>query len=196
VLGFEALAMTQQLLTVVALEDSSVYALPLRELDVWRRQSAPLDHALQRALCAQLASATDIAGMMAAVAAEVRLARFLVWMSARMAARGQSPHRLFLRMSRRDIASLLAVAHETVSRGFAVLAASGYVTVDNREVEIRDMEGLKACTRYTRRETDEAPRRHWPSMANGYEVEQLFAPHGGPQGGPRERSQGPQAPRC
>ncbi len=158
-LGFEGLAAGRQPLGVMALEDAGVLVLPLAELELWRRQHPALDQALLRALATQLVRAREHAAMMAAVAAEVRLARFLVWMSGWMASRGQSPRRFVLRMSRRDIASLLAVAHETVSRSFGLLAEWGYLRVDNRDVEILDMAGLKACTRSTRRDTDDPHHR-------------------------------------
>jgi CRP/FNR family transcriptional regulator, anaerobic regulatory protein len=158
VLGFEALSRGRHTSSVVALEDSTVFALPLRELDHWRQHAPALDHAMQFALSRQLARAGETAEMMAAVAAETRLARFLVWMSACMAERGQSPRRLFLRMSRRDIASLLGVAHETVSRSFTALADWGYLRVENREVEILDAAALRACTRNTRGLADEGVR--------------------------------------
>jgi CRP/FNR family transcriptional regulator, anaerobic regulatory protein len=158
VLGFDALCSGRHPTSVVALEDATVFALPLRELDHWRQQCPALDHALQLALSRQLGRAGAVAEMMAAVAAEVRLARFLVWLSAGMAERGQSPRRLYLRMSRRDIASLLGVAHETVSRSFTALADWGLLRVDNRQVEIVDADGLRACTRSTRGSSDELPR--------------------------------------
>jgi CRP/FNR family transcriptional regulator len=158
VLGFEAISRGRHTASVVALEDSTVFTLPLRELDRWRQHFHALDHALQFALSRQLARAGEIAEMMAAVAAETRLARFLVWLSGCMAERGQSPRRLYLRMSRRDIASLLGVAHETVSRSFSALADWGMLRVDNREVEILDEDGLRACTRGTRGLADDAPR--------------------------------------
>jgi len=159
VLGFEAVCRGRHVSSVVALEDSTVFMLPLRDLSRWRQLSPALDQALQYALSRQLARAGEIAEMMAAVAAEVRLARFLEWLSNSMADRGQSPWRLYLRMSRRDIASLLGVAHETVSRSFGALAEWGYLKVDNRSVEIIDAAGLHACTRSTRGMADEAPRR-------------------------------------
>jgi CRP/FNR family transcriptional regulator len=158
VLGFEALSRGRHTCSVVALEDSTVFAVPLRELDGWRQRAPALDHALQFALSRQLARAGEIAEMMAAVAAETRLARFLIWMSACMAERGQSPRRLYLRMSRRDIASLLGVAHETVSRSFTALAEWGYLRVVNREVEILDAAGLRGCTRNTRGLADDGGR--------------------------------------
>jgi len=160
VLGFEAVSRGHHTATVIALEDSTAFSLPLRELDRWRQRFPSLDHALQFALSRQLVRAGEVAEMMAAVAAETRLARFLVWLSGCMAERGQSSRRLYLRMSRRDIASLLGVAHETVSRSFTALADWGCLRVDNREVEILDEAALRACTRGTRGAGDEGPRAH------------------------------------
>ena len=71
-------------------------------------------------------------------------------MTSQMVERGQSPRRLLLRMNRRDIASYLGVAHATASRSFGALADAGYLKVDNRSVEIVDLDGLKVCARNTR----------------------------------------------
>ena len=87
---------------------------------------------------------------MSAVAADVRLARFLVQLSAQMAERGQSSRRLLLRMNRRDIANHLGLAHETISRAFRVLSDAGWLRVEDREVEILDLEGLTHCAHATR----------------------------------------------
>lgn len=159
VLGFEALAEDRQRTGAVALEDSIVYAIAARDLLLWRRQYPSLDNALQLGLSRQLARAGEMTELMAAVSSEVRLARFIMWWSARMVAQGQSPRRLRLRMSRRDIASLLGVAHETVSRSFSTFVECGLLSVANREVEILDMERLKACTRNTRGLSDDMPYR-------------------------------------
>ena len=85
---------------------------------------------------------------MAAVAAEVRLARFLVHMAAQMESLGRSPRRFVLRMCRRDLASHLGVAHETVSRSFSMLAYWGCIRVSVREVEIIDEQRLRAGVRF------------------------------------------------
>jgi len=147
---------------VVALEVSTVWVLPLQGLRELRQACPALDDGLQRALSRQLQRAADLTQMMAAVASDVRLARFLLWTVARMAEMGQSPRRVLLRMSRRDIASLLGVAHETVSRSFTAMADAGWLKVDNREVEILDLERLQARARSTRGlvECDGAPARH------------------------------------
>lgn len=149
-LGYEALHSGLQPASVVALEDATAYALSMHELQDLRERCPALDRALQMAISRQLVRAAGTAEMMAAVASDARLARFLLWVSARMEEMGQSPRRLLLRMCRRDIASLLGVAHETVSRSFTMLADAGYIRVDNREVEILDFEHLRLRARSTR----------------------------------------------
>jgi CRP/FNR family transcriptional regulator len=158
VLGFDALCSNGHPTAAVALEDSSVYAILVRDLFAFGHSSAALGRVVHRAVSGALARHGEIADVMAAVSAEVRLARFLTHLSERMAACGQSPRRFHLRMSRRDIASYLGVAHETVSRSFGELVGWGLVAVKNREVEIVDMSALRALSRNTRRQIDEAGR--------------------------------------
>jgi len=150
VLGYDAVYSGCHPTTAVALEDSTVHALALADLFTLCKRVPGLDHAIHLTLSRQLTHQVEIASLMAAVAAEVRLARFLVQLSERMAERGQSPRRMLLRMSRRDIASHIGVAHETVSRSFSVLVQWGCLAVCNREVEILDLERLKACASSTR----------------------------------------------
>ena len=154
-LGFEALASGRHPSAAVALEESSVYSLPLPEFESLGRRLPPLEQSVHRALSLALTRRGELAEVMAAVAAEVRLARFLLQLSRCMATCGQSPRRFHLRMSRRDIASYLGVAHETVSRSFGALARWGWLGVDNREVEIHDLAALQQFALNTRRSSDE-----------------------------------------
>ncbi|MGL6111934.1 MAG: Crp/Fnr family transcriptional regulator [Rubrivivax sp.] len=156
VLGFDALSSGTHPTAAVALEDSSVFVVLLRDFFPLGQRIGTLDTLVLRATSGALASRAELADVMAAVAAEVRLARFLLQLSQRMAACGQSPRRFHLRMGRRDIASYLGVAHETVSRSFSALVRWGLLRVDNREVEVLDMPGLKAFALNTRRQVDES----------------------------------------
>ena len=63
-------------------------------------------------------------------------------------------------MTRRDIASHLGVAHETVSRSFTALADWGYIRVLNRDVEVLDPDGLRAFSLITRGLVDPHHERH------------------------------------
>jgi CRP/FNR family transcriptional regulator len=156
-LGYDALCCGQHPTTAVALEDSTVLVLPMGDLFALCQSVPEFARSLHASTSRQLLHQVEIADLMAAVSAEVRLARFLLQLSNHMAERGQSPRRLYLRMSRKDIASHLGVAHETVSRSFGTLANWGCVAVSNREVEILDRALLKACASNTRGLAD-APR--------------------------------------
>jgi CRP/FNR family transcriptional regulator len=155
VLGFDAICMGHYPTASVALEEASVYVLPMHDILTPGQRVAALDRVVTMAVSRALSQRGELADVMAAVAAEVRLARFLVQLSRRMEACGQSPRRFRLRMGRRDIASHLGVAHETVSRSFHALVKWSLLHVSNREVEIIDMKGLLALSRSTRRHVEE-----------------------------------------
>lgn len=149
-IGYDGLYREHYAFGAVALEDSRVIVLPMAGLAALRQRAPALDAVLQTLIARQLAHAGEIAEVMAAVAADARLARFLVQLSARMAERGQSPRRLLLRMNRRDIANHLGLAHETISRSLRLLCDAGWLRVANRDVEILDPQALKRCARSTR----------------------------------------------
>lgn len=165
-LGFDAICMGNHPTAAIALEESSVYSLPVRDLYGLGRRIPALEQQLHRAASIALARSLELADVMAAVSAEVRLARFLVQWSRRMAGCGQSPRRFHLRMSRRDIASYLGVAHETVSRSFSALQSWGLLRVTNRDVEIADLPALTTFARSTRKTFEE--RQPLPAAAFGH----------------------------
>lgn len=155
VLGFDALCMEFHPAAVLALEDSTVFMIPRRQIETYSEAVPSFAGALQQAGSLTLIRSREMVDILAAVASEVRLARFLILLSRRMAGCGLSPKRFYLRMGRRDIASLLGVAQETISRSFGALSAMGLLHVDDRNVEILNMTELKAFSRSTRRAMDE-----------------------------------------
>ena len=76
--------------------------------------------------------------------ADERMAAFLVGLSRRLAARGFSPRRFQLTMSRTDIANYLRQAPETVSRVLRRFEHDGVLHIKQREVEIVDSARLEA----------------------------------------------------
>ena len=150
VLGFDGLAGGHHGSSAVALEDASVYTMALADVERLRRASPLFDRQWQDALSRQLTRLCELAVLMAAVSAERRVARFLLQLSQRMAARGRSPRRLLLRMSRRDIASYLGLAHESVSRSLTAMSSAGLLHVAHRDLEITDEAGLQAFAQCTR----------------------------------------------
>jgi len=143
-LGFDALCVGAHPTSAVALEDATVYAIPVRDLTALGQRIAGFDHALRFALSRQLSRRDEQIALMAPMAAEVRMARFLMQQSQHMAARGQSPRIFHLPMGRRDIARYLGIAHETVSRSFGSSSLRECVRVENRAIAILDMDRLAA----------------------------------------------------
>jgi len=150
VLGLEGLAGGRVLATAEALQDSLVFAIPIHDLRALRAVNPLFDERLQQSLSMQWSRMRDLAWLTGAVGSDRRTARFLLLMARRMAERGMSARRLHLTMRRRDIASYLGLAHESISRSMTALAAAGFLKVLGREVEIIDMDGLRLLASNTR----------------------------------------------
>jgi len=163
-LGFDALCVDAHPTSAVALEDATVYAVPVRDLPTLGQRIDGLDRALHFALSRQLSRRDEQIALMAPMAAEVRMARFLMQQSLHMAARGQSPRLFHLPMGRRDIARYLGIAHETVSRAFGSSSLRECVRVENRAIAILDMDRLAAlaCNTCQAAETPHRTQRPRP----------------------------------
>lgn len=149
-IGLDGLCTNRHASGAVALEDSTVAVLPFRELLSHSRKLPALEQFLHHALGAEMLHRRETQYLMSASSSEVRVARFLLHFSQRQNALGLSDRRLRLRMCRRDIASCLGLAHETVSRALTSLAQAKCITVSNRDIEIIDAVTLHALQRATR----------------------------------------------
>ena len=76
--------------------------------------------------------------------ADERMAAFLISLSRRLAARGFSPRRFQLTMSRTDIANYLRLAPETVSRVLRRMQDDGLLAVERRDVSLLDRDRIEA----------------------------------------------------
>jgi CRP/FNR family transcriptional regulator len=88
-----------------------------------------------------IGTATQLAGDWSA---DQRMAAFIIGLSRRLAARGFSANRFQLTMARTDIANYLRLAPETVSRVLKRFQDEGLLSVDRRELEIRDRPRVEA----------------------------------------------------
>jgi len=138
----------------VALEDSSVAIVTFRDLLSAARSVPALEQLLLLSSGREIRRKNQTLEVVAAVGAEVRLARFLLQLIERQVEQGYSSRCMLLRMSRRDIASHLGIAHETVSRSLTALSDWGYIEVRHREIEILDHDGLDRFKRVTRGPTE------------------------------------------
>lgn len=134
----------------VALEDSTVAVLNFHELLLLGRRIPALETLLHHAAGTEVARRGDTQYLMSAPSSEVRVARFLLQFAQRQASLGHSDRRLRLCMTRRDVASYLGVAHETVSRALTALAHDGCIRVSHRDIELIDLAALRELQRVTR----------------------------------------------
>jgi CRP/FNR family transcriptional regulator len=149
-IGLDGLGQPTHTVGAVALEDSTVVAISFRELLSLGHEVPALEALLHHAAGAEVLRRGETQYLMAAPSSEVRVARFLLQLAQRQAALGHSASRLRLCMTRRDIASYLGVAHETVSRAFTKLAQDGCITVSQRDIELVDLPALRELQRMTR----------------------------------------------
>lgn len=149
-IGLDGLGQPTHTVGAVALEDSTVVVIPFRELLALGHEVPALEALLHHAAGAEVLRRGETQYLMAAPSSEVRVARFLLQLAQRQAALGHSASRLRLCMTRRDIASYLGVAHETVSRAFTKLAQDGCITVSQRDIELIDLPALRELQRMTR----------------------------------------------
>ena len=150
VLGLDGLGRDRHASGAVALEDSTVVVMPFAELLAHSHCCAALERLLHKATGTELLRRADTQYLMSAPSSEVRVARFVLQLAQRQRAVGHSERRLRLFMTRRDIASYLGVAHETVSRALTALVQDGCIAVSHRDIEITDETGLRELQRMTR----------------------------------------------
>lgn len=124
----------------VALQSTSVCSLPFARLEQVIHEVPGLQAQVLRIMSRELSNSAQLA---TDHSADERLAGFLLGLSRRYSRRGLSATVISLPMPRRDIASHLRLATETVSRLFARFQEEGMLAVRRREVEILDLAALE-----------------------------------------------------
>jgi CRP/FNR family transcriptional regulator len=127
----------------VALEDSEVCVLPFEQLDALAYKVPALGRNLYRCISRDLCRGQDMMFLLGSMRAEQRLVVFLLNLASRYQARGYSGSEFVLRMTREEIASLLGLKLETVSRQFSFLQGEGLIQVQGRTVKLLDSAALK-----------------------------------------------------
>jgi CRP/FNR family transcriptional regulator, anaerobic regulatory protein len=142
IVGLDGLGQALHSCDVVALEDSEVCSLPIARLGDLAQQPHLLQ-GLFEVMARDLRRGRDLIVLLGSMRADQRLATFLLNLAQRQQLRGASTGELSLRMTREEIASLLGVKLETVSRVFSRLQAEGLIEVNGRAVKLLDASGLR-----------------------------------------------------
>ncbi len=142
VLGLDAMASDHHRCDALALERTSVCAVPMSALERTASQLPSLQRQLHRIMSREMAHDQVHLAALGRRAARDRLALFLYDLSRRLVQSGHSGTAFRLPMSRDEIANYLGLALETVSRLLNQLADDGLVTIDRRQIRIEHPEGL------------------------------------------------------
>ncbi|MDL2284993.1 helix-turn-helix domain-containing protein [Oxalobacter sp. OttesenSCG-928-P03] len=131
----------------VALSACDLILIPFKKLTALGRTYPELENAMYSVMSRELVREQAMISMLGSLSAEGRVARFLVSLSDRFAQMGYS-HRIFnLRMTRHEIGSYIGLTLETVSRTLSALHEIGWISVDQKTIEIKDIHALRNLRR-------------------------------------------------
>jgi len=145
IIGLDAISTDFHTCEAVAMENSAICEIPFNKLEVLSREIPTLQRHLYKLMSREIVRDQGIMLLLGSMHAEERLAAFLLNLSQRYAARGLSPTKFQLRMSRHEIGSYLGLKLETVSRTLSLLQQHGMIRIHVKSIELLDVEGLQAC---------------------------------------------------
>ena len=143
VLGMDGIAPERHRCTATALEDSEVCAILFSRLQEVAQAIPSLQHQFHRMMSREIVREQGVMLFLGRMTADERLATFLLNLSRRFAAHGQSPSEFRLRMTREEIGSYLSLTLETVSRTLSKFQQEGLISVRQRFIRILDSASLE-----------------------------------------------------
>jgi CRP/FNR family transcriptional regulator len=143
IIGLDGMLDGEHGTNAVAMEDSEVCVVRLKDIDDISRYVPSLQQQVRRVMSKEIARTYQVMLALGSMRSEARLAAFLINLSQRLTALGYSSTDFIMRMSREEIGNYLGLTLETVSRLFSRFARDGLIRVSQREIRILDMEALE-----------------------------------------------------
>ena len=143
IIGMDGIASNKYANSTSALEHSSICEIPFSQLGKLSREQPSLRHRFFAIMGNEITKDQQVHTLLSSYSAEERTASFLLGLSSRYARVSLSPTRFLLSMTRGDIGEYLGLTVETVSRIFTSLQKKRLISVDNREIELLDIESLR-----------------------------------------------------
>jgi len=145
-IGMEAISGEIHTCSAQALESTSVCEIPFDRLEALSTQVPGLQHHLFKLMSEEMQHDHCHLSILAKSNVESRLANFLVELSGRFSDRGFSASEFNLSMSRNDIANVLGMAVETISRLFTQFQEQGILHVERKSIKILNYDALQALS--------------------------------------------------
>jgi CRP/FNR family transcriptional regulator len=140
IVGLDAINSDRHNVNVMALDTSAVCGLHFRSISSLARLIPELQTEMLCRMSRQISELTIAAGDFSA---DERVAKFLMSVSNGFASRGYSDCEFTLPMTRKDLASYLRLASETVSRVLARFQRNGWLLIDRQRIRICDFRKLR-----------------------------------------------------
>jgi len=143
-IGLDALFDERFNCSVDALETSAVCELPLTRLNELCAKIPNLQSQLTRILSKEISTNHEQIFLLSNNSAKIKVATFLLMLSKRYGLLGYSNTHFNLSMPRQTIASFLGLSNETISRQFTALCKENIISVNQRDIQIKDLNLLLA----------------------------------------------------
>ncbi|PID61799.1 MAG: transcriptional regulator [Gammaproteobacteria bacterium] len=143
ILGFDGMAEGRYESEVRAMEDSEVCVIPYDGLSDLAIRFPPLQRQLHRLMSREIVRERSVMLLLGSMQADQKVAVFLLGVAERYRRLGYSGTSFILRMTREEIGSYLGLKLETVSRHLSAFDQQGLISIDKREVILKDLNALQ-----------------------------------------------------
>ncbi|GAB5452066.1 MAG: transcriptional regulator Anr [Halioglobus sp.] len=143
ILGMDGISNNVHASSARALETAAVCEIPFSSLEKLSASMPNLQRHFFQLMSREITEDQQLITLLSKNSAEERVAALMLSISARNARRKLSATKFRLPMSRVDIGNYLGLTVETVSRVFSRMQKLEMLAVDNKEIEILDIEGVR-----------------------------------------------------
>ncbi len=130
-------------MTVLFLEDSTVYILPLKNFYPILERFPEFAQQIVRALSVRLRWVAHLAHSLATHSTEDRVRGVLLALAASFGVEREEGVLIDLKLSHEDLASMVGVSRQFVNGALNHIKKLGLITIGNRKIVVTDMEGLR-----------------------------------------------------
>ena len=144
ILGMDGISNNTHASSARALETAAVCEIPFSSLEKLSAMMPTLQRHFFQLMSREITEDQQLITLLSKNSADERVASLMLSISARNARRKLSATQFRLPMSRVDIGNYLGLTVENVSRVFSRMQKMNILSVDNKEIKILELEGLRS----------------------------------------------------
>ena len=149
ILGMDGISKNEHASSAKALETAAICEIPFSSLEKLSATMPSLQRHFFQLMSKEITEDQLLITLLSKNSADERVAALMLSISSRNARRKLSATQFRLPMSRVDIGNYLGLTVETVSRVFSRMQKMEILKVDNKEIEILDIDGVRAMANIT-----------------------------------------------